>query len=65
LICLILFSIIGLEAMKIDPWLSLQIGTGPTLSPSSQRTLHNQAACQPVSDSAMYSASVEDKAIVF
>ena len=51
--------------MKIEPWLSLQIGMVLMSIPSSCSRDVTHMACQPVSDKAIYSASVEDRAMVF
>ena len=51
--------------MRIEPWLSLQIGTVLMSIPNSCSRDVIHTACQPVSDKATYSASVEDRAIVF
>jgi hypothetical protein len=51
--------------MKIEPWLSPLICMGVTDIPSSSKRNLIQTACQLQSDSAMYSASVLDKATVF
>jgi len=55
----------GLDAMKIEPWLSPQIGIGLRLYPSSPIRVCIQTTWRLQSESAMYSASVEDKATVF
>ena len=51
--------------MKIEPWLSPQIGTVLMSIPNSHSRDVIHTACQPVSDKAIYSASVEDRAMVF
>ena len=51
--------------MKIEPWLSLQIGTVSMSIPSSCSRDVIHMACLTVSDKAIYSASVEDRAMVF
>src|ERR1700735_410578 len=63
--CFDLFSVTGLEAIKIEPWLSPQIGTGWSSYPNSPRIVCTQTTCLLQSDSAMYSASVDERAIVF
>jgi len=63
--CLVCRSCTGLEPMKIDPWLSPQIGIALCVIPSSRNNDFIHTACQLVSDSAIYSASVDDKATVF
>ena len=55
----------GLDVIKIEPWLSPQIGIGLRLHPSSPIRVWIQTTWRLQSESAMYSASVEDKATVF
>ena len=64
-ICLVHLSWTGLEALKIAPWLSLQSGIVPIVIPSSFRNECIQTNCLDVSERDMYSASVDDRAIVF
>ena len=54
----------ALDAMNMDPWLSLQIEIGPSLYPSLPSSWHVQNACLPQSDKDMYSASIDECAIV-
>lgn len=51
--------------MKIESWLSLQIGTVLIIIPISASRYFIHIACQLVSDKTIYSASVDDKATVF
>ena len=51
--------------MKIEPWLSPQIGTVGMLMPNSLSRDCIHTACRLQSDKAIYSASVDDKATVF
>ena len=51
--------------MKIEPWLSPQIGTVFMSIPSSHSRDVIHTACLPVSDKAIYPASVEDRVMVF
>ena len=57
-------SAMALDAMNMDPWLSLQIEMGPSLYPSSPRSWHIQNACLPQSNKDMYSASVDEWATI-
>src|SRR6201999_162747 len=54
-----------LEPMKIDPWLSPHITVSVSIIPISDNNDCSQVICRHVSDSAMYSASVDDNATVF
>ena len=63
--CLNLFPWTGLDPKKMDPWLSPLIGTGPTFIPSSDKRVLIHLACLQQSHKAIYSASVDDKAMVF
>ena len=64
-ICLDLFSVTGLDTMKIDPWLSPQMGIAFRLKPISCKSVLTYTTWWLQSDSAIYSASVEDNATVF
>src|SRR5712691_555422 len=64
--CLERFSVTGLEAMNIEPWLSPWMGTGLlNLKPSSPIRARSHVTWRLQSESAMYSASVDDSATVF
>ena len=63
--CFICFSCTGLEARKVDPWLSPHNGIGPKSIPISLKSVQIQTTCLLVSESDMYSASVEESAIDF
>ena len=58
--CLLLASVTGLNAIKIEPWLSPHTGIGWRLYPSSPSSCHNHLACLLQSDREMYSASIEE-----
>ena len=64
-ICFVHFSWTGFEVLNIAPWLSPQSGIAPTGIPNSFRKECIQTSCLHVSDRDMYSASVEESAIVF
>ena len=51
--------------MKMEPWLSLQMGMAVKYILASLKRDLNQSACRQQSERAMYSASVEDSATVF
>ena len=56
--------VMTLDAMNMDPWLSLQIGMESSLYPSLPRSWHIQNACLPQLNKNMYSASVHEWATV-
>jgi len=58
-------SCTGLNDMNIEPWLSPAIGTVPMDIPSSSNMDLIHTAWRLQSESAIYSASVDDKATVF
>ena len=60
LMCLDLFPWTGFDPKKMDPWLSPFTGIGPTFIPSSDKRVLIHLACLHI-----YSASVDDKAMVF
>ena len=64
-ICFVRFSWTGFEALNIAPWLSPQSGIVLTGIPNSFKKEHIQISCLHVSERDMYSASVEESAIVF
>jgi len=59
------FSVIGFCAIKMEPWLSPLTGIGARLYLSSVTSDQIQKSCFEASDIAIYSASVDDVAIVF
>src|SRR6266436_5880168 len=60
------FPVTGLADMKIDPWLSPSIGIGClNMMPSSPIRVCIQTTWRLQSESAIYSASVEESATVF
>ena len=63
-ICLLRLSCTGLDAMNIAPWLSPQSGIGRKSMPNSFIRTLIQTSCLHASDSDIYSASVEESAIV-
>ena len=63
--CLDLFPRTGLDPKKMDPWLSPLMGISPTFIPSSDKRVLIHLACLQQSHKAIYSASVDDKAMVF
>ena len=63
--CLDLFPRTGLDLRKMDPWLSPCMGMGLTFIPSSDKRVLIHFACLQQSHKAIYSALVDDKAMVF
>ena len=63
--CLILCSCIGLDAINMAPWLSLQSGIGVGSNPSSPNSVLTHTNCLLASESDIYSTSVEDSTAVF
>ena len=63
--CLDLFLWTGLDPRKMDPWLSPCMGIGPTFIPSLDKRVLIHFACLQQSHKAIYSALVDDKAMVF
>ena len=57
-------SVMALDAINMDSWLSLQIGIEPSLYPSLPRSWHMQNTCLSKSNKDMYSASVDEWAAV-
>ena len=63
--CLDLLPWTGFDPKKMDPWLSPLIGTGPTFIPSLDKRVLIHLACLQQSHKTIYSALVDDKAMVF
>ena len=61
--CLLWASVIGLDVIKMEPWLSPHTGIGWRLYPSSPSSCHNHLACLLQSDREMYSASIAEWAM--
>src|ERR1700760_584899 len=63
--CFDLVSTMSFWAICIAPWLSTYTSISLILKPSSPNKVLTHVTCLAVSDNAMYSDSVEDKATVF